>query len=186
MARRRGQETIRDMALSLGVVMAGVLLVALFMPRSDGDPVHPVDTAVPLTAFTRSAPFDVLAPMDLPAHWKATSVRTSGPSGTTRTKTVELTIGYVVDRPNNRTYTQLNEGNAVDAVKRVLGDRPVTGTVEVAGQPWQERRDDAGHLALTRQAGDVVLIVSDGGGKGAASASDLGILAASLRPHVVP
>ncbi len=173
------------MALSLGVVMAGVLLVALFMPKGGGSPVDTLDTAAPLTAFARSAPFDVLAPTDLPDHWKATSVRTSGPSGTVRMKTIELTIGYVVDHPDHRTYAQLNEGNAADAVKRVLGDRPVTGTVEVAGQPWQERRDDAGHLALTRQVGDVVLIVSDGGGKGGASPSDLGVLAASLRPHAV-
>ncbi|AEH08319.1 MULTISPECIES: DUF4245 domain-containing protein [Protofrankia] len=185
MARRRGQETIRDMALSLGVVMAGVLLVALFMPRGGGDPVRTVDTAAPVAAFARLAPFDVLAPTGLPDHWKPTSVRTSGLSDTAP-GTVELTIGYVVDRPDDRTYAQLNESNARDAVKRVLGDRPVTGTVEFAGASWQERRDDAGHLALTRQVGDVVLIVSDGGGKGGASAADLGVLAASLRPHAAP
>ncbi len=171
------------MTLSLGVVMAGVLLFALFMPRGGGDAVKAVDTAAPVTAFARSAPFAVVAPVGLPGFWKATSIRTDAPSGASRTQTVELTIGYVVDRSGNRTYAQLNEGNASDAVKRILADRPVTGAVEVAGESWQERRDDAGHLALTRQAGDVVLIVSDGGGKGGASPADLSTLAASLRPH---
>ncbi|WP_239308412.1 DUF4245 domain-containing protein [Frankia sp. Cj3] len=181
MARRRGQETIRDMLLSLGVVMAGVALFTLFMPRGDADSVVAVDTAAPLAAFARVAPFGVAEPTGLPGYWKATSIRTQAPPGASRADVIELRIGYVVDRPGNRTYAQLNQGNARDAVKRVLADRPVTGTVDLAGAPWQERRDDAGHLALTRQVGDVILIVSDGGGRSGASLTDLGTLAASLR-----
>ncbi len=173
------------MVLSLGVVMLGVALFTLFMPRGGSDPVTAVDTVAPLAAFARSAPFDVAEPAGLPGYWKATSIRTQPPPGASRANAVELRIGYVVDRPGNRTYAQLNQGNATDAVQRVLGDRPVTGTARLAGEPWQERRDDAGHLAFTRQVGDVVLIVSDGGGEGGASAADLGILATSLRPRSV-
>ncbi len=173
------------MLLSLGVVMAGVFLFAIFvMPRGDREPaVKVVDTTLPLTSFAGQAPFDLLAPAGLPETWKPTSVRARLPSGgTSEGDTAEITIGYVVDEPDNQRYAEFAASNAPDVVQRLLGDRPITGSRVVGGVTWDERRADSGHLALTRVAGDTTFLVDDGDGKGAAAEDDLVRLAASLRP----
>jgi hypothetical protein len=184
-ARRRGQETVRDMLLSLGVVMAGVLVFAVFvMPRGDREPaVKVVDTTVPVASFAGQAPFDLLAPRGLPAAWKPTSVRARTPSGGTSDADVaELTIGFVVDEPDDQRYAVFAASNAPDVVQRLLGDRPITDSRVVDGVSWDERRADSGHLAFTRKVGGATFLVEDGGGTGGAGVDDLVRLAASLRP----
>lgn len=211
------------MALSLGVVLAGVFVfVFLVMPRGDEDPaVQVVDNApASVTAFARQAPYAVLAPAGLGADlWKPTSLRVALPggsrpapdaaspgagdgqaldgssagsqrtgSGVTGTASsanlAELSIGYVIDRPKNRTYARYVVSNAPDAVRGLLGNRPVTGSTVVDGTTWQERADDVGHLALTRTVDAVTVIIDDGSGAGGAKPADLSTLAGSLRPVV--
>lgn len=175
------------MVLSLAVVMAGVLVFVFFVMPSGRDEtaVKVVETTAPMESFARQSPYAPLGPTGLPAYWKATSIRLTVPTGgTSDGDTAEATIGYVVDR-HDRTFARLMESNAPDAVQKKLGDRPVTGSVQVDGIPWQERRDDDGHLAITRTDGGVTTIVDDGAGKGGANHADLIVLAESLRP-VVP
>jgi hypothetical protein len=183
--QRRGQETIRDMVLSLGAVMAGVLVFVIFvMPRGgDEQAIKVVPTTESMSAFSRQAPYTPLAPAGLPASlWKPTSVRMTVPTGP-RDTLAEATIGYVIDRPGNRTYARLRQSNAPDAVQKLLGDRPARGTVDVDGVVWQARPDDSGHRAITRTDGGLTVIVDDGGGhSGGASQPDLVTLARSLRP----
>src|SRR3954447_10213638 len=66
-ARARGQETVRDMVLSLAVVMAGVLVFFIFvMPRGHGQPVRVIsDASTSVQSFARQAPYPVLAPTGL-------------------------------------------------------------------------------------------------------------------------
>lgn len=171
------------MILSLGVLLAGVVVFVVLLPKHDRDPVRQVDLVPRLDVFTRAAPYPVLAPEGLAPEWRPTSIRTTVPE--TRTGgTAELTIGYVADR-SARTYAELHESNAPPAglLRGTLGDRPVTGTVRVGGAVYQERRDDAGHLALTHTANGVTVIVSDGGGRGGAARADLIVFAGSLRPQ---
>jgi hypothetical protein len=185
------------MVLSLAVVMAGVLIFVIFvMPRGDREAdVKVVETTAPLAAFARQAPYEVVTPAGLPLTWKATSVRTRLPSsgtspsgstgssgGTSDDNLAEVTIGYVIDEPDQRRFASFVSSNAPDAVQRVLGDRPVTGEQVVDGMAWQRRSDGDGHLALTRTSGEVTVIVEDGGGEGGAVEDDLVRLAASLRP----
>lgn len=171
------------MILSLGVLLVGVVLFVALLPKHDRDPVREVDVVPQLDVLARAAPYPVLAPRGLPPEWRPTSIRTTVPE--TRTGgTAELTIGYVVDRPS-RTYAELDESNAPPEafLRRELGDRPVTGSVRVGAVTYEERRDTAGHLALTRTANGVTVVVSDGGGRGGASREDLLVLAGSLRPQ---
>jgi hypothetical protein len=176
------------MVLSLGVVMAGVLVFAVFvMPRGDREPaVKVVDTAVPVVSFAGQAPFGLLAPRGLPATWKPTSVRARVPSGGTGgtgdAEVAELTIGYVVDEPDDQRYAVFAASNAPDVVQRLLGDRPITDSRVVDGVRWDERRADSGRLAFTRTVGGATFLVDDGGGTGGAGPDDLVRLAASLRP----
>ncbi|OAA24210.1 Protein of unknown function (DUF4245) [Frankia sp. EI5c] len=174
------------MVLSLAVVLAGVAVFFVFvMPHGSDDPevkvVENIEST--LTAYARQAPYPASAPAGLPDLFKPTSVRITLPSGgTSDGDTARLTIGYVVDRPGDRTFTRFLQSNAADAVQAILGDRPVTGSVDVAGESWDERRDDRGHLALSREQGGVTTIIDDGGGPGGAEQADLVALAAAVRP----
>lgn len=173
------------MVLSLAVVLAGVVVFFVFvMPHGGDEPeVRPVETEVALTSFAGQAPYPVSAPEDLPDYWTPTSIRVKLPSGGTSDQDASMvTIGYVVDRPDDRRFARFLQSNVPDAVQRNLGDRPITGTVDVAGEAWEERRDGEGHLALTRTMAGVTTIVDDGGGKGGADEADLRTLAASVRP----
>jgi Protein of unknown function (DUF4245) len=179
MARRRGQETIRDMVLSLTVVLVGVLLFAAFMPRG-GTAVKVVDAAGPVDQFARHAPYETMAPRGLPTYWKPTSVRVVSPgSSPVGADVAELSIGYVVDR-GPRTFARLDETNAPDGIDRLLGERPTVRTVVIDGQSWDSRPDADGHNALSRTVDGATVIVSDGAGKGGASMAALSALAALL------
>jgi hypothetical protein len=184
--QRRGQETIRDMVLSLAAVMAGVLVFVIFvMPRGgDETAVKMVATAEPMAAFARQAPYTPLAPAGLPALWKPTSIRLTVPAGgSDGGTTAEAAIGYVIDRPGNRTYARLRESNAPDAVQKLLGNRPARGTADVDGVAWQLRPDDSGNVAITHTDGGVTVVIDDGDGKaGGATQADQIALARSLRP----
>lgn len=175
------------MVLSLGAVMAGVLVFVIFViPRgSDEQAIKVVPTAEPMTAFARQTPYTPLAPAGLPADlWKATSVRMTVPEGGAGDTVAEVTIGYVIDRPGSRTYARLRESNAPDAVQKLLGDRPARGTVDVDGVTWQARPDSAGHVAISRADDGLTVVIDDGGGGhgGGADQPDLVTLARSLRP----
>jgi len=174
------------MVLSLAVVMAGVLAFFLFvMPKGHGQSVTVVsDASASVRSFARQAPYQVLAPTGLgQSLWKPTSVRMRVPGSVEgAAQRADLTIGYVIDRPSDQTYARYEVTNDPSAVQQLLGNRPVTGRTTIGGQNWEIRRDDSGHLALTRAVGTATLIVDDGASSGGADQADLEALAASLRP----
>lgn len=169
------------MLLSLALLMAVVGGFLLLVPRHHHDAVQPVDYRGDLRIFAADAPFRVLAPAGLPAYWKVTSFSTVPPEQPGK-GTASLHMGIVVDR-SPRTYAALEQSNepAAAFVSRI-GVPPVTGTVTVAGNPWQLRRDGAGHASLSRTASGVTVVITDGGGKGGASLQQLETLAGSLQP----
>ncbi|MCM3883457.1 DUF4245 domain-containing protein [Frankia sp. R82] len=175
------------MVLSLGVVMAGVVIFVIFvMPRgSDERTVKVVETTQAMAAFARQSPYTPVTPAGLPADvWKPTSLRVVVPvGGSSGDTTAEATIGYVIDRPGHRAFARLRQTNAPDGVQHLLGDRPTSGTVDVDGETWQSRPDDDGHVAITHTEQGVSIVLDDGDGKGGgASQTDLITLARSLRP----
>ena len=96
--------------------------------------------------------------------------------------TASLHMGLVVDRAP-RTYAALEESNeqAASFIERI-GVPPVTGSVTVAGELWQLRRDGGGHTSLSRTENGLTVIVTDGGGQGGATQQQLETLAGSLKP----
>jgi hypothetical protein len=169
------------MLLSLALLMAVVGGFLLLVPRHHHDAVQPVDYSTDLRIFAADAPFQVLAPVGLPAYWKVTSFSTVPPDQPGK-GTASLHMGNVVDR-SPRTYAALEESNepVADFIERI-GVPPVTGSVTVAGKPWQLRRDGAGHTSLSRTADGMTVIVTGGGGKGGATQQQLETLAGSLQP----
>ncbi|MFJ9628523.1 DUF4245 domain-containing protein [Streptomyces sp. NPDC101175] len=73
------QKTVRDMVLSLGLIVIAAAIVYVFIPHSDHAPdLKRVDYRVELLTARRAAPYPVVAPQGLPKTWKATSVRYDG------------------------------------------------------------------------------------------------------------
>lgn len=73
------QKTVRDMVLSLGLIMIAAAVVYLFIPHDDHAPdIKRVDYRVELLTARRAASYPVAAPEGLPQSWKATSVRFDG------------------------------------------------------------------------------------------------------------
>ncbi|MFJ3498646.1 DUF4245 domain-containing protein [Streptomyces sp. NPDC086091] len=72
-------QSVRDMVLSLGLIMVAGVVMYLFIPHDDTEPeVKTVDYRVELLTARRAASYAVAAPEGLPSTWKATSVRFDG------------------------------------------------------------------------------------------------------------
>ncbi|WP_078066829.1 DUF4245 domain-containing protein [Streptomyces jeddahensis] len=79
MAGMKGKQTVRDMVLSLGVIVLVAFFIYLFIPHDDSQtPLKRVDYRVELLTARRAAPYPVAAPQGLPKEWKPTSVRYQG------------------------------------------------------------------------------------------------------------
>ncbi|MGW3283298.1 DUF4245 domain-containing protein [Streptomyces sp. NPDC001002] len=73
------QKTVRDMILSLGLIMIAAAVIYVFIPHDDSPPdIKPVDYRVELLTARRAASYPVAAPEGLSTGWKATSVRFRG------------------------------------------------------------------------------------------------------------
>ncbi|WP_280880945.1 DUF4245 domain-containing protein [Streptomyces pseudovenezuelae] len=77
--KRGKQKTVRDMILSLGLILIAAAIIYVFIPHDDSPPdVKPVDYRVELLTARRAASYPVAAPEGLATSWKATSVRFRG------------------------------------------------------------------------------------------------------------
>lgn len=180
--RKHGNETVADMARSLGLVFGFVVLFLVIGPArelifptgSNGTAVKTVDPGRAISAAREGAAYAVLAPRGLPAGWRATSARieTGRSAGSS---SAALHLGYVT--PAER-YLGLAEGDAAGFVATRLGKgaSPLP-PVDVAGERWQQWRTSAGELALSRTAErrNVVLL-------GSATLDELRSFAAALAP----
>ncbi|MFD7403763.1 DUF4245 domain-containing protein [Streptomyces sp. NPDC059866] len=73
------QKTVRDMVLSLGLIVLAAWVIYLFIPHDDKEPDLPrVDYRVELLTARRAAAYPVAAPEGLSQSWKPTSVRFDG------------------------------------------------------------------------------------------------------------
>ncbi|GHE33186.1 DUF4245 domain-containing protein [Streptomyces capitiformicae] len=79
MAGTKGKQTVRDMVLSLGLIMLAAWVIYLFIPHDETQQeLKRVDYQIELTTARRAASYPVAAPEGLPDTWKATSVRFRG------------------------------------------------------------------------------------------------------------
>jgi hypothetical protein len=133
------------------------------------DPVRPVDYAPVADAARDVAPFDVLAPGELPAGWRATTVRYV-PGDDARWH-----LGILTD---DDLYVGLEQGlgSPEELVELHAPDSAAEGELDVGDSTWQLLRD-----------GDETTLVRDEKGPGAtlvtgdAPQEDVERLAASLR-----
>ena len=175
-ARRRGWETLGDMARSLGVVLAVVALVVLITVRTGGQAIRLVDVAGMYSqAKIGGTPFPLLRPVALSPAWRPTSVYFEPPEVTGVPGVSLWHIGYVTPADQYAGMEQTN-GPAPNALSAAISSPEPVGSTDVAGSGWQRYSGNSGQRrALVRTAGAVTVIVD-----GTATWAELEQLAGSL------
>jgi hypothetical protein len=174
--RRRGFETLGDMARSLGVVLAVVALVVLITIRTKGQDIRVVDYGSTLAQAKIGAPFVLLAPDGLATQWKPTSVYFDPPARTGVAGVTLWHIGFVTPTGQYAGMEQTN-GPPHDAIAAVLDSPAAAGSSSVAGTVWQRWASaDGKRRAISHLSGSVAVIVD-----GTAGWTELEQLAAALR-----
>jgi len=167
---RGAGKTLRDMLLSIGVIMAIVGVVVVFQQRG-GPGITVIDPGPAYAGARDGAHFAVRTP-HVPRTWRPTSARTERSPGGLLT----LRVGFIT--PTGQ-YAQLVESDLPrpELLGRELsaGVRPL-GEVTVQGAVWQRLPGaQAGDRAIARTQGKVTYLVS-----GTAKLPELQALAGSL------
>ena len=168
-ARRGG--SAGDMVRSLGLVLAGVVVVFFFAQPPDRDEaqVRAVDPANDVRAFRADVPAAAV-PASLPQGWLPTVSRVGGPPR-------DLRIGYNTPAGEYAEYAASTAPTA-EAVQDLTGGGARLEPVDVAGAAWEQYRDADGSLSLVRTYGPVTVVV--GTLRSTAQLSELQVLARSL------
>ena len=174
-ADKRGNTTVRDLALSLVVLGVVVYAIYLFIPHdSKADPVktETVSYSVELQQARRDAPYKVAGPEGLGGQWRPTSVTYSAADR----KNVTWHLGFI-DPQQQYVAVEQSNGAADAFISDVTLDahRDGTRTVTVAGLTWQ-RYTGGRYSALVRKEHGVTTVVL-----GTAPDAQLRQLAASLK-----
>ena len=169
----RLRQTVRDMILSLVVVLAVIAVILVLTWRPAPDPVRVIDPTPALSLARVQADYPVLYPADLDAAWRATSARweitpSSQPDPAWH-------VGFVT--PDDA-YAQLGQSATEDP--SYVADQ--VGIAKPAGE-WDGwlRYDSSDQRALVRIDGGVTVVVS-----GTAPWPTLQLLAERLSPTAVP
>jgi len=179
MANSRMKKTMRDMVLSLGVIVVPTAIITFFISHQPATPTQTIGSAsfqTMLSAARSAEAFPVLAPVGLPGTWRATSENYTMP-GTTA---ADWHIGYLV--PAN-TYAEVEQ--TTEPVGEFLSDAQSDAAdianVQIDGATWQE------YTGTTPAALKTVLVRTATGPEmtelvaGSASLADLELLAGSLQ-----
>ncbi len=169
----RLKQSVRDMVLSMAVVIAVVGAILIVTHRPAPEAVKPVDSTMALTAAGMQATFPVMVPTALPSGWVTTSARWQATAKSGGQPVLHL--GYVTPSAQ---YAQVQESaSTTPAFLAESTDRGTAGAMRtVAGQTWQEWTADGRRSLVQQDAGHVVVV------SGTGDWSEIAALAASLAP----
>jgi hypothetical protein len=174
--RKHGFESLADMARSLGVVLAAVLVLLLITIRPHGQVVQVVDYHPTLQLAKIGEPFVLVAPIGLPSQWRPTSDYFDPPQVTRISGVSMWHIGFITPTNAYAGFEQTNRLVA-DALSAQISDPVAAGTSVVRGVAW-ERWTGGGRRALTLVRTPVTIVVD-----GTAGWGELEQLAGSLQPQ---
>jgi hypothetical protein len=157
------------MVLSMLAVGAVGAVVYVFIPHSGGDPVKTVTYSTELVTARRAAPYPVLAPQDLPAGWRATSVRYDADDEGHAT----WHLGFITPSGSYAAVEQSDDSAGGVVREQVAGGEP-DGSATVDGTVWT-RYQGSHYRALVRESHGASTAVA-----GTATYQDLARLARSL------
>jgi hypothetical protein len=140
-ARTTRQATVGDLIRSLALIVIPLVVIAIiFTDVPDDHPVKEVDWKTVLATAQKQAPFDVLAPTNLPEGWRATRVNwvpQGRPYLNGEASPRNLwQIGFL--SPDD-VYIDLNQGDAQpqEMVDQQSREGTPDGNSVIAGQTWQ-------------------------------------------------
>lgn len=176
----RLRTTVRDMFLSMTLIVLPILAVFWLMPAQHAKtPVPTVsssDYQSMLTAARAALPFTALGPTGLPTGWELTSDEYQ-PEGESA---ADWHLGYQTPASKYAVFEQTTESIG-EFLSAESSDAVQSGSVQIAGAAWQRYVGDS-PAALT-----TLLFREDSSGKslevvaGSASLTELETLAASLK-----
>jgi hypothetical protein len=141
------------------VAIAFVWGLTRFQHRDVASPVTTVDYSDELAAARRQAPFEVLAPDQAPAGWRATSVSWDGVG-----PVYAWHLGFLTSDAADADYVGIEQGNA--GTTEVLAAATVAdqadGDVEIDGERWERFTTSDGHETALLLDGDEVTTVVTG------------------------
>jgi hypothetical protein len=160
----------------LPLVVICLLLVGWQAFRaSNEETVREVDPASTVRLAAERAGYEVQAPSGLPEDYRPTSARTD--AGNAREgDPVTLEIGYLTPSEQFAGFTVSDDARA-EPVRAALDGATDEGSVDVAGEQWDRLTTERGETALTREVGDVVLLVT-----GSAPDDELRAVAGAVGP----
>ncbi len=160
----------------LPLVVICLLLVAWQAFRtSNEETVRTVDPTPTVRLAAERAGYPVQAPAGLPEEYRVTSARTDAGFAEDGAP-VTLEIGYLTPSGEFAGFTVTDDVGA-EPVRTVLEGATEEGTVDVDGEPWTRLTTGREEIALTREDGGVVLLVT-----GSAPADELEAVAAAVAP----
>ncbi len=160
----------------LPVVVVCLLLVGWQAFRaSSEETVRTVDPTSTVRLAAERADYAVVAPAGLPDDYRTTSARTDA-GFAEEGAPVTLEIGYLTPSEEFAGFV-VSDDDRAEPVRSVLEGATDDGTVEIDGERWTQLTTERGETALTRQNGDVVLVVS-----GSAPDDELRAVAAAVAP----
>jgi Protein of unknown function (DUF4245) len=130
---KRGRETVRDMVLSLTVVLAVVAVVLLVGMRDEPQQqIREIGYAEKLAQAREVASYDVLAPVGLGVGWKATSARGLEGNGA-----VTWHLGFVTPDGHYAAVEQ-SDGAARSFLNEHVAGAQDAGRVRLGSDQWQK------------------------------------------------
>ncbi|MET3806702.1 hypothetical protein ABIB25_003722 [Nakamurella sp. UYEF19] len=181
MADRRNK-TVRDMTISMGVIVVGVLILGIlnggfsFSPgKASGGIAATADVQGRFGTAGRTAGFAVIVPKGVPAAWKGSSFSITDPPGT---KEAPPTVRAGWLTPDGSYITLIESSGPVAAVLGAeIGQTSgaVSGTVTAGGASWTVSPGVRQETAWTRTAGAVTLLIT-----GNATVADFTTLAGTI------
>lgn len=147
--KQRGKQTVRDMVISLAVILLAAWVIYLFVPHdSSAEPtVKPVSYRVELDSARRAAPYPVAAPQGLSEDWRATSVKYEGDGE----NGAAWHLGFMAPGDQYAAVEQTDLGRSDKFVEDVThGAAKTSRTQDVGGEEWTRWKGEK-YDALVRE-----------------------------------
>lgn len=146
----KGLKSVRDMVLSMAVIVAGSLVLYGTLPNDeDQDPVREISYEAELATAGRAAPYELVAPQGLGERWRATSVSYKAQSE----HGAVWHLGFIA--PSEQ-YAALEQGNGDERkfiAKVTHGAKETAKSDTVNGEDWV-RYEGEKYNALVRKSAD--------------------------------
>ncbi|GAA4208066.1 DUF4245 domain-containing protein [Microbispora amethystogenes] len=164
-------------AFALLVCIAGVGLFLLVTPQSRTEHIPRVQYGIDQANAVRAAPYEVVAPRQVPANWVPNSSRLTQDGGV-----VTWRLGFATGEREHAMVAQSDERPIAGFVNRMTNTDKPGGSRQIDGVTWEERvRPDKNQRSLVRVLPDHAVVVT-----GTAGWSELSALVHTLAPQPTP